>query len=350
MAKTTNPGRGNAAATKPSDGRRAGAVSTAAATASPASARRAPASSGNRSGAAAAPAAARGLRSMTGYGTATVPIPNGRLTIEIRSVNQRFLDVRVTAPREYAPWEASCRETVRARVARGRVDVYVSRSAPATGRAHVVLDLAAAREYAAAWKKLKRALGLTGALDLGLFRGGEVFQTVQVPVDVAAELAAAGRALERALEHFDRERRREGAHLQRDMLARIDRLAALQAEIQTIAAGTVADAHAKLTERLERLLKGTEIDLTRVAQEAAVLADRSDVTEELVRLASHLAALKQLLSGKEPVGKQIEFLLQEVHREINTIGSKVNDLRVTKLVIEAKGEGERLREQVQNVE
>ncbi len=292
----------------------------------------------------------RGLRSMTGYGSATVPIPAGRLTIEIRSVNQRFLDVRVTAPREYAPWEATCREAVRARVARGRVDVHVNRSAPASGRSHVILDLAAAREYAAGWKKLKQALGLRGELDLSLFRGSDVFQSVQIPLDVHAEFPAATRALERALEQFDRERRREGGNLQRDMLERIDRLAALQAEIHGIAATAMADVHAKLTDRLQRLLKGTEVDVGRVTQEAAVLADRSDVAEELVRLASHLAALRQALAGKEPAGKQIEFLLQELHREINTIGSKVNDLRVTKLVIEAKGEGERLREQVQNVE
>ncbi len=292
----------------------------------------------------------RGLRSMTGYGTATVPIPSGRLTIEIRSVNQRFLDVRITAPREYALWEATCREAVRARVARGRVEVYVGRSAPASGRSHVVLDLAAAREYAAGWRKLKQALGLRGDLELGLFRGGEVFQTVQIPLDVRAELPAAGRALQRALDGFDRERRREGANLQKDMLARIDRLSELHQEVQGLATSALADAHAKLSERLERLLKGAEIDAARVAQEAAVLADRSDVTEELVRLASHLGALRQLLAGAEPAGKQIEFLLQEVHREINTIGSKVNDLRVTRLVVEAKGEGERLREQVQNVE
>ena len=292
----------------------------------------------------------RGLRSMTGYGTATVPIPSGRLTIEIRSVNQRFLDVRITAPREYAPWEATCREAVRSRVARGRVEVYVNRSAPASGRSHVVLDLAAAREYATGWRKLKQTLGLRGELDLGLFRGGEVFQTVQIPLDVRAELPAAGRALQRALDAFDRERRREGANLQRDMLARIARLSELHQEIQGLAASALADAHAKLSDRLERLLKGVEVDVARVAQEAAVLADRSDVTEELVRLASHLGALRQLLTTVEPVGKQIEFLLQEVHREINTIGSKVNDLRVTRLVVEAKGEGERLREQVQNVE
>jgi uncharacterized protein (TIGR00255 family) len=291
-----------------------------------------------------------GLRSMTGYGTASAPIPGGRVTVEVRSVNQRFLDVRITAPREYGSWEATCRDTVRAQVARGRVEVHVSRSAPPIARAHVVLNAAAAREHAAAWRKLMHELGLSQPLDPSLFRTPEIFQTVETGGDVRPEFPGATRALGQALGRFERERKREGANLQRDMRARIDRLAAIERTIRRHAATTLRDVHAKLAERMQRLLQGTEIDLARVAQEAALVADRGDVTEEMVRLASHLSALRDLLTGREPVGKQFEFLLQETHREINTIGSKVSNLAVTQLVVEAKGEVERLREQVQNVE
>ncbi|MBI3768038.1 MAG: YicC family protein [Deltaproteobacteria bacterium] len=287
---------------------------------------------------------------MTGYGSAAAPIPGGRVTIEVRSVNQRFLDVRVTAPREYGPWEAECRETVRAHVARGRVEVHVSRGAPPIARTHVVLNPAAAREHAAAWRRLMHELGLPGPLEPSLFRTPEIFQTVEMASDVRPEFPGATRALRLALVRFDRERRREGANLHRDMRARIDRLAAIERSVRRHAATTLRDVQAKLAERMECLLQGSEVDLARVAQEAALVADRADVTEEMVRLASHLSALRGMLGAREPVGKQIEFLLQEAHREINTIGSKINNLAVTQLVVEAKGEVERLREQVQNVE
>jgi len=291
-----------------------------------------------------------GLRSMTGYGNAAAPIAGGRITVEVRAVNQRFLDVRITAPREYGPWEAECRETVREHVARGRVDVHLSRNAPPIARTRVVLNTAAAREHAAAWRRLLHELDLPGALDPSLFRTPEIFQTVETATDVRPEFPAATRALTRALVHFDRERRREGGNLSRDMRARIERLIAIERRIRRHAASTLRDVQAKLAERMQRLLQGNEIDLARVAQEAALVADRADVTEEMVRLASHLSALRALLRGREAVGKQIEFLLQEAHREVNTIGSKINNLAVTQLVVEAKGEVERLREQVQNVE
>ncbi len=164
------------------------------------------------------------------------------------------------------------------------------------------------------------------------------------------EFSGATRALRQALARFDRERLREGANLQRDMRTRIARLATIERAIRRHAASTVREVQTKLTERIQRLLQGADIDLARVAQEAALVADRGDVTEEMVRLVSHLSALRGMLTGGEPAGKQIEFLLQETHREINTIGSKVNNLAVTKLVVEAKGEVERLKEQVQNVE
>jgi uncharacterized protein (TIGR00255 family) len=287
---------------------------------------------------------------MTGFGAASAVLPAGRITVEIRSVNQRFLDVRISAPREYAPFESACRELVRQQVERGRVEVHVSRNAPTSGRSRVVLNLALAREHAAAWKRLRSALGIAGQLDPALLRTPEVFQTVEFPGDVRAELPVLTRALTHALAALERERRREGAHLQHDMKARVQRLVAIERNVRRLTADMPAAIQAKVAERMQNLLKGAPVDAARITQEAAYLAERTDVTEERVRLASHLTELSRLLAGSGPVGKQFEFLLQEVHREINTIGSKVNNLEITRLVIEAKGEVERLREQVQNVE
>lgn len=293
---------------------------------------------------------ARGVRSMTGFGAAGVAIAGGRLTIELRSVNQRFLDVRVTAPREYAPWEATCREIVGKHVARGRVEVYVGRNAPARGQTRIVVNIQAARDYAAAWKRVAAEVGIKGSLDLGLLRGAEIFETVETPRDLRKEFPIAARALTAALATLDAARRREGRNLQRDMQARVARLLAIERGIRAHAATVAGDLQRKVQDRLQGILKASTVDPARVAQEVAYLAERSDVTEELVRLRSHLDELRKLLATGGPCGKQIEFLLQETHREINTIGSKVNQLEITRLVVEAKGEVERLREQVQNVE
>lgn len=294
--------------------------------------------------------AGSGVRSMTGYGSAMAAIPGGRLSIELRSVNQRFLDVRVTAPREYAAWEATCRELVGKHVARGRVEVFISRNAPARGKTRVVLNVEAARDYAAAWRRVASELGIKGDLDLGLLRGSDIFETVELPRDLHVEFPIAARVLGQALATLDKARRREGRNLQHDMQARIARLGAIEKSIRGHAAAVAGDLATKVNDRLQGLLKGATVDPARVAQEVAYLAERSDVTEELVRLRSHLDALKKALATGGSVGKQIEFLLQETHREINTIGSKVNQLDITRLVVEAKGEVERLREQVQNVE
>lgn len=293
---------------------------------------------------------ARGVRSMTGFGAAGVAITGGRLTIELRSVNQRFLDVRVTAPREYASWEATCREIVGKHVARGRVEVYVGRNAPARGQTRIVVNVQAARDYAAAWKRVAAEVGIKGSLDLGLLRGAEIFETVETPRDLRKEFPLATRALTAALATLDTARRREGRNLQRDMQARVARLLTIERAIRAHAATVAGELQTKVHDRLQGILKASTVDPARVAQEVAYLAERSDVTEELVRLRSHLDELRKLLATGGPCGKQIEFLLQETHREINTIGSKVNQLEITRLVVEAKGEVERLREQVQNVE
>jgi uncharacterized protein (TIGR00255 family) len=292
------------------------------------------------------------MRSMTGYGSGRAEAPTARVTVEIRSVNQRFLDVKVTAPRDYAAWEREVRDRVRAVAQRGRVDVTVARAAVARRRRYdVAVRSALARAYVAAARELARSLGVRGDLSLAdVLRLPDLFEVSEHPPELRGELGALRRALARALRAFDAERRREGANLRRDMQRRTAAVRRATADIRRRLPRALTALRRQVEERLVRLVGGAELDRGRVAQEVAVLADRSDVTEELVRLESHLAALTAALGERGPVGKRIEFLLQEVQRELNTTGAKAGDRGITDLVLTAKAEVEKLREQVQNVE
>jgi uncharacterized protein (TIGR00255 family) len=289
---------------------------------------------------------------MTGYGAGRADTPGARVTVELRGVNQRFLDLRVIAPREYAPWEREVRERVRAVAQRGRIEVSIGRSAIAARRRWAVTvreELAAA--YVGTARRLARQLRLDGGVRLGdVLRLPDLFEVSERPPELGRELVALRRALSSALRAFDAERRREGAHLQRDMQRRTAGLQRTTKSIRRRLPLALQALRAQVEERLVRLVGGPELDRSRITQEVAMLADRTDVTEELVRLEAHLAALAGALRAADPAGKRIEFLLQEIHRELNTTGSKAGDRAITDLVLGAKGELEKLREQVQNVE
>ncbi len=292
------------------------------------------------------------LRSMTGYGTAGADGRLARITVEIRGVNQRHLDVKIVAPREYAPWEAEIRDRVRAHAERGRVDVTIARTPVASQRRYRV---AVREELAAAYVESARALArrLKIASDVAvtdLLRLPELFEVVERPPDIARELPVLRRALVAALRAFDRERRREGRHIERDMRRRAAGLLRTTERIRRRLPHVLRGLRRRVEERLTRLTEGAGVDPARIGQELATLADRSDITEELVRLDSHLAALDGALRGTAPAGKRVEFLLQEILREFNTTGAKAGDLATSAMVLEAKGEVEKLREQVQNVE
>jgi len=289
---------------------------------------------------------------MTGYGAGGADTPGARLTVEIRSVNQRFLDVKISGPREYADLEASLRDRVRTVAERGRVEVSVTRlPVPARRKYRVAVQPEMARAYVRAARSLSRTLGLPGEPTLAdVLRLPGLFEVIEEPPDVRREQAALRRALDTALKVFDAERRREGANLRRDMERRTAAITRMTARIRRRLPHALATLRGQVEERLVRLVGGSELDPSRVAHEVATLADRSDITEELVRLESHLGALATGLREAGPVGKRIEFLLQEIHRELNTTGAKAGDLEITDLVLAAKGELEKLREQVQNVE
>jgi uncharacterized protein (TIGR00255 family) len=292
------------------------------------------------------------MRSMTGWGAGQAETPAGRVSVEIRSVNQRFLDVKLGLPREFAAWERELRQRVAAVASRGRVEVQVTRvMAGGRRRYRVSARTELARAWVAAARRLGRELGLAGDVDVGqVLRLPDVLEVVEQPPDVGRELPALRRALAAALAAFDAERRREGTALARDMRARTAALVgAVRAVRRRLPVARAALAR-QMEERLARLVPAGVPDRGRVAQEVALLVERGDVTEELVRLDSHLAALRAALGARGPVGKRIEFLLQEIGREINTTGAKAGDVAVAELVLGAKGELEKLREQVQNVE
>ncbi|HLK10438.1 MAG TPA: YicC/YloC family endoribonuclease [Candidatus Binatia bacterium] len=288
---------------------------------------------------------------MTGYGAGAADAAGVRVTVEVRGVNQRFLDVKVSMPREYASCEAEIRERVRALARRGRVEVGVGRTPLAAQRRYrVAVRHQLARAYVEATRDLARALGLEGTVTLAeVMRLPDLFEVSEPAPDVRAELPALRRALRAALRAFESERRREGRHLQRDMQARTAAVRRAAARMRATAPRVTALLRRQVEERLARLLGG-QLDAARLTHEVALLAERGDFTEELVRLDGHLAALAAALRAPGPVGKRIDFLLQEVHRELNTAGAKAQDLAIGALVLEARGEVEKLREQVQNVE
>lgn len=291
------------------------------------------------------------MRSMTGFGQAAWQGEGCKITVEIRSVNQRFLETRFNMPREYMPWETELRQLVQAAVARGKVDVSINRSGALATDFAVEVNTPLARAYVDGWRQLQVALGLGGEVDLQFLLGRpDLVRIAERRAEPANELQRLQHVLRQALRTFDREREREGRALGRDMRQRVEHLRKLARQMRARVAAVTPETAQRLRQRVQTLLEGGAVDEERLTQEVAFVLSRSDVTEELVRLESHLQALRALCASREPVGKRMDFLLQEIHREVNTIASKSNDLTLTDFSLEARGEIEKLREQAQNVE
>jgi len=296
------------------------------------------------------------IRSMTGYGRAEGRHKGMPIAVEVRSVNHRHSEVVSKLPRMLQAHEDRVRNLVQSHVARGRVDVTVSFGGERDPGRGLVLDRALAQRYLALLQELKRELGLKGRPDVALLAG---FRDIIKPAELAVEdpvaVSAAEKVLERALKALDRMRQHEGRTLERDLLARLQESAGRLRTIRLRLPAIVQERQARLQERVNRLLESAGgskegVDQARIAQEVALLADRSDVSEELTRLDSHLDQFRAFLRKTEPVGRSLDFLLQEMNREVNTIGSKVGDTAVTQEIVALKAEFEKIREQVQNVE
>jgi len=291
------------------------------------------------------------MKSMTGYGSGDAPFLGGRAHVELRAVNHRFLEVKTTLPREYLPWEKELRDLIETAVKRGRIELALTFSGRPPRTYTVQPNIALARAYALALMRLQRELGIEGAMDLSwLASHPELLQVMEKPQPTTEELRAARQALHHALAALERQRTREGKFLQRDLRSRVGTLGKIRRAIHSRSMIAQRALRDKLQERVRTLLQGTEIDQSRLLQEVTTFAQKSDITEELVRLSSHLDAFAELLHTPDPVGKRIDFLLQEIQREVNTIGAKADDAKIRHLVVAAKEEVEKLREQAQNIE
>ncbi len=282
------------------------------------------------------------MRSMTGHGRGTAETDDRRVTVEVRAVNHRFLDLKVRVPLE-AEVERRAAEAIRRRVERGAITVSVREEGPGTRAVRV--DLPLARGVFDALCELQRNLGIQGPISMALIASQPGVLAFGEPPEGDALFLA---ALDAALEAMVAMRRAEGEALARDLGARLDRLEALARDITRLAGGMPLALAARLRERLDRL--GADVPPERLAAEAALLADRADVTEELVRLASHLKQARELVAAEAASGRKLDFLVQEMGREVNTVGSKSPSAEISRCVVEAKAELEKIREQVQNVE
>lgn len=290
------------------------------------------------------------IRSMTGFGAGRGAAGGEEVDVEVRSVNHKFCEVKVRLPRELAAAELEAVKTVKERLARGGVEVTVRRAGGAGSLAPRV-DVALAEAYARAFGEIQARLGLPGAVTLADVLSAEgVVRLDERAVDVDAARSALHQALARALEVLAAMRAREGEALARDLSARLDTVEGLVAAVAERAPRVVEAYRARLAERVEELTRGVPADPGRLAQEVALFADRTDVAEEITRLRSHVAQARALLASDEPAGRKLDFLVQEMHREANTIGSKSQSADISGHVVALKAEIERMREQVQNVE
>ncbi|MBF1691470.1 MAG: YicC family protein [Selenomonas sp.] len=288
-------------------------------------------------------------RSMTGYGAGTAETADYRVVVEMKAVNQRFLEIAPHMPRAFGAWEGDLRELIRTRVARGKLDVYVSFEDRSEKRYAVHVNEGLARAYYAALGRVARAVDAPLSDGVRMTAAYEGVITISEDADLSGARTVFLDAAARAIDALDVMRLAEGAHIVRDFEKRLARLEEQREEVKRHAPQIVADYRAHLTEVLAEFRTVTP-DETRIMQEAALYADRVNVTEELVRLASHFAQFRTILAEEEPVGRRLDFLLQEINRETNTIGSKVNSAAIQQVVVAMKNEVEKLREQVQNLE
>lgn len=288
--------------------------------------------------------------SMTGFGAGEGTVAGGRLRVEIRTVNHRFFNLALKLPSTLASLEPDLRDRLRRDFERGHVTVSMRwATPPAAGDAPLYLNVERAREVVAHLRELKTALGVSGEVDVGL-----VARQPEVLGSLGAEIAVAWDEVEpvvlEAVAECQAMRRREGEVLGAELRHRLDRLTEAAEAVGQRAPERLPKERDRLRGAVEELLNGRQIDETRLAQELAILADKLDVTEELVRLNAHLEACRETLEGNATVGKRLGFLAQELGREINTIGSKANDSEIAGRVIEMKGDLEKFREQLENLQ
>ena len=291
------------------------------------------------------------VKSMTGYGRAVETVNGREFTVEVRSVNNRYLDCTVKLPRGLSFGEDAVKQAVKARITRGKVDVFVSVRSEGAQDTTVSLNKPMVEGYIAAMEQMKRDYGLTGDITVAMVAAlPEAFLLDKPQVDEEQLLKDFLSVVDKALAAFDAMRRVEGQALEQDLRSRGNTVLSLVEQVEGGSAQTVADYRLRLENKLKEVLASTSIDESRILTEAAIFADKVAVDEETVRLRSHLSQMNTMLETGEPIGRKLDFLLQEMNREANTIGSKCTDVRLAKVVVEIKAELEKIREQTQNIE
>lgn len=291
------------------------------------------------------------IKSMTGYGRGENEQDGKSFTVEIRSVNHRFCEVVIRLPKYYVALEDRIRKLIQEQVSRGRLDVFVIVDDRAGGNKSIRVDKGLAMAYYSALEELRETLGIEekpGIVDIARLPDVIVMEEIQDDLDRLWPVLSL--ALVKALDGLIGMRATEGMRLKEDLFSRVERLTEFTGAVAQRAPLVVTEYRDKLESRLKELAADVEIDENRLAAELAVFADRSSIAEELVRLRSHFHEMKNTLEMDEAVGRKLDFLVQELNREYNTIGSKSNDLEISSLVIKAKSEVEKIREQVQNIE
>lgn len=292
------------------------------------------------------------IKSMTGYGRAREMLHLRDITVEVRSVNNRYLDCTVKMPRMYAFAEDAIKQCVQQAVSRGKVDVYIIVDASAADVAKVTVNRELAGQYAAALQELAQVCGQTGysVSPETLSRFPDVLTVTKADEDLETVSADLCTVLREALDAYNAMRAVEGKKLAEDISHRLDVILDNTARVEQRSPETVAEYRAKLTARMQEVLQSATVDPQRILTEAAIYADKVAVDEETVRLRSHVSQLRTMLESDEPMGRKMDFLIQEVNRESNTIGSKCSDVAIAQVVVDLKAEVEKMREQVQNVE
>ncbi len=291
------------------------------------------------------------IKSMTGYGRAVETVNGRQFTVELRSVNNRYLDCSVKLPRMLSFGEDAVKQAVKNAISRGKVDVFVTVHSENGVEATVTLNTAVVEGYLAAMKQMVENYPVKDDISVSvLSRMPEVFSVEKPEVDEEALLADLMGVVGQALESFDAMRTTEGKALENDLRSRGNTIEGLVAQVEAGNAQTVVDYRQRLENKLKEVLATTSIDESRILTEAAIFADKVAVDEETVRLRSHLQQMNTMLTAGGAVGRKLDFLLQEMNREANTIGSKCTDVRLARIVVEIKAELEKIREQTQNIE
>ena len=291
------------------------------------------------------------VKSMTGYGRAVETVNGREFTVELRSVNNRYLDCAVKLPRALSFAEDAVKQAVKGAISRGKVDVFISLRSESAQDVKITLNAPVVEGYIAAMRQMARDYGIREDISVSLLsRMPDVFTVDKPEVDEEQLLSDLLSVVNKALERYDAMRTAEGKALENDLRSRGETILSLVEQVEAGSGQTVADYRTRLENKLKEVLANTAIDESRILTEAAIFADKVAVDEETVRLRSHLDQMNNMLTTGGAIGRKLDFLLQEMNRESNTIGSKCSDVRLARIVVDIKAELEKIREQTQNIE